>query len=169
MWSRWQIAVVFSLQSDLSGGEHGVLIQTEHSIGGDGVVRQKTTAYHLGVFVRGDVNRLTCSSSATTGARTSASKVHPPDKQPLSSCLLVMQCHFILLHLQQSQLNTQADITPWQQTAASHWWAKPTDRNLQAAERVSLPDEQCSLWFRHLSIYLCKWHWNKYIEGGFQF
>lgn len=39
-------AVVF-WWSDLCGGEHGVLIQTEHSIGGDGVVGQKTTAYHL--------------------------------------------------------------------------------------------------------------------------
>lgn len=34
-------------QSDLCGGEHRVLIQTEHCICGDGVVGQETTAYHL--------------------------------------------------------------------------------------------------------------------------
>ena len=34
-------------QSDLCGGEHRVLIQTEHSVGGDGVVGQKTAADHL--------------------------------------------------------------------------------------------------------------------------
>lgn len=33
--------------TDLCGGKHGVFIQTEHSISGDGVVGQKATAYHL--------------------------------------------------------------------------------------------------------------------------
>lgn len=37
----------FSWYTDLCGGEHGVLIQTEYSISGDGVIRQKTTAYQL--------------------------------------------------------------------------------------------------------------------------
>lgn len=38
---------VVSWYTDLCGGEHGVLIQTEYSISGDGVIWQKTTAYHL--------------------------------------------------------------------------------------------------------------------------
>lgn len=34
-------------QSDLCGGKHRVLVQTEYSIGGDSVVGQKAAAYHL--------------------------------------------------------------------------------------------------------------------------
>lgn len=34
-------------QSDLCSGKHRVLVQTEYSIGGDGVVGQKAAAYHL--------------------------------------------------------------------------------------------------------------------------
>lgn len=39
-------AVVF-WKSDLCSGEHGVLIQAEYSISGDGVVGQETAADHL--------------------------------------------------------------------------------------------------------------------------
>lgn len=34
-------------KSDLCGGKHCVLVQTEHGLGGDGVVGQKAAAYHL--------------------------------------------------------------------------------------------------------------------------
>lgn len=40
------LAVVF-WQSDLCSGEHSVLIQTEHSISGDGVVWKETATYYL--------------------------------------------------------------------------------------------------------------------------
>lgn len=39
-------AVVF-WKSDLCSGEHGVLIEAEYSISGDGVVGQETAAYYL--------------------------------------------------------------------------------------------------------------------------
>ena len=39
-------------QTDLCGGEHGVLIKTEYSISGDGVVGQKTVAYNLVSFAK---------------------------------------------------------------------------------------------------------------------
>lgn len=39
-------------KTDLGGGKHGVFIQTEHSISGDGVVGKKPTAYHLRSLVQ---------------------------------------------------------------------------------------------------------------------
>lgn len=61
------LAVVF-WQSDLCSGEHGVLIQTEHSISGDGVVGKETATYYLSGFYNTQISMhvTSCSKGAVS-------------------------------------------------------------------------------------------------------